>query len=248
MEYKSVGSTTHYSISYDTALSKADGENRANALKAKCEQDFTLMAGWFAGVTLTVLTPIEVQIQVGPGSSASWGDLRRSHIPRPYGLGYTPGGIAHLWLNEKSRPDWVNHTDPDRKANEKSGCSLLFLWYLNAQLGFDINSIVAAAAPTLAGVYKNLRDMVDPFPDFKQVLDSAFPATNPDGSPRTSAVPGRNPDNPFPLPSPRTLSVKRYIAALPPVQRTGSIRSLIAKSGRHTLRPTLNTNRRAAFL
>jgi hypothetical protein len=76
----------------------------------------------------------------------------------------------------------------------------LFLYYLSYQLGFNIQRIIAAAAPTLAGVYTNLTvDAADPFPAFKQMLDDAFPPTNPDGSPRYSVIPGPNPDNPYPL-------------------------------------------------
>jgi hypothetical protein len=120
---------------------------------------------------------------------------------------------------------------------------------VNVQLDFDINSIVAAVAHTLRGVYTNLtKDPVDPFPDFKQVLDDAFPPTNPNGTPRISTIPGSNPDNPFPLPTPRSLSVTRYTGALAPNERTNSIRTLINKGGKHTLRPTLNANRRAALL
>ena len=305
MAYKSVGSTTHYSISYDDSLSKADGENRANDLKGVCERDFGLMGGWFAGVTLTVPVPIEVRIELGPGTHARWGpptslfpgdgstlDVVRSllvaevtemfmmaqdkgyyyqgdrdhagnegsngeglskFLTRQFlilnKMSHNPGGIGDLWLNG-GRSDWVSKTDLfDHSNSEKSGCSVLFLWYLNVQLGFDINTIVAAAAPTLSGVYKNLtKDPVDPFSDFKQVLDDAFPATNPNGTPKVSSIPGSNPDNPFPLRTPRSLSVIKYRAALPPNQCANGIRALINKGGMHTLRPTLNSNRRTALV
>src|SRR3954462_8077693 len=42
-----VGSTTHYSISYDDSLSQADGLTRAQQLLGVCEQDYELMASWF---------------------------------------------------------------------------------------------------------------------------------------------------------------------------------------------------------
>src|SRR5262249_51828517 len=62
------------------------------------------------------------------------------------------------------------------------------------QLGFTINQIVAAGAPTLAAVYKNLTgDAGDPFPFFKRLLDNAFPSQT------NSAVPGPNFDDPWPL-------------------------------------------------
>jgi hypothetical protein len=71
---------------------------------------------------------------------------------------------------------------------------------LSYQLGYNIQRIIAAAAPTLAGVYTNLTgDAADPFPAFKEMLDNAFPLTNPDGTPKYSVIPGPNPDNPYPL-------------------------------------------------
>jgi len=54
----------------------------------------------------------------------------------------------------------------------------------------DIKRIIAAAAPTLAGVYRNLTGgSDDPFPTFKALLDEHFPRTNPDGSVRTGPQP-----------------------------------------------------------
>ncbi|MFE7375672.1 hypothetical protein ACFU6E_13390 [Bacillus cereus] len=96
------------------------------------------------------------------------------------------------WMTS-SREDFVNHVDLlDHRVNKEIGCSILFIYYLNVELGLNIESIIAAAAPSLAGVYKNLtRNSSDPFPFFKQILDNAFPGTK--------TIPGNNPDNPFPL-------------------------------------------------
>jgi hypothetical protein len=147
---------------------------------------------------------------------------------------------SNAWL-QSPRTDFVNNINPtDDGPDAVTGCSLLFIYYLFSQLGFNTNDIVAAAANTLGKVYKNLTsDPVDPFPFFKQTVDAAFPGT--------SIITTGNLDNPFLLPSSRTLSTQRYIVALPPAQRTTSIRSLITRSGKHTLRPTLNTNRDAAL-
>jgi len=103
-------------------------------------------------------------------------------------------GPAYLWLNS-SRPDWVNNTDPTDLSNSvKSGCSLIFLWYLYTQLGFSVNAIVSAAGANLGVVYRNLTmDTGDPFPYFKSLIDAAYP--NPTGN----YIAGPNPDNPFPL-------------------------------------------------
>lgn len=147
---------------------------------------------------------------------------------------------SNVWLRS-SRADSVNNINyTDDGPDAVTGCSLLFIYYLFSQLGFDINDIVTAAANTLGKVYKNLtKDVVDPFPFFKQTVDAAFPGT--------SIITTGNLDNPFPLPSTRNLSTRLYIAALPPAQRTNSIRSLITMSGKHRLRTTLNTNRSAAL-
>jgi hypothetical protein len=67
------GVTAHYKIEYDDSLSQADGRDRAAALMAVCEADFTLMTNWFGGIALPYAIPYEVQITPGPGASASWG-------------------------------------------------------------------------------------------------------------------------------------------------------------------------------
>jgi len=114
------------------------------------------------------------------------------------GLGVSMPGfqLAPSWLNS-SRPDWVNNVDVfDHGIDPKTGCSLLFIYYLASQLGYGTEQIIANAAATLAGVYRNLTgDSSNPFPIFKQLLDAAFPSTT------SSSIPGPNPDNPFPLSS-----------------------------------------------
>jgi hypothetical protein len=110
------------------------------------------------------------------------------------GSSLRPSSIANLWLNSP-RGDFVNHVDPaDNSNSPKTGCAVLFLWYLFTQLGFNINAIVAAGDPQLGGVYRNLTaDTNDPFPFFKSMLDAAFPSTT------SSSIPGPNRDNPYPL-------------------------------------------------
>jgi hypothetical protein len=241
------GRTTHYQIKYDDSLSQADGVDRANALMGVCEADFTLMTGWFGGISLPYSIPYEVQINPGPGSSASWGsgppislipgdgqplDMVRyllvaevtemfmleqgfgwsplassegsageglSHflatqLLMSIGSALRPSSIARLWLNSP-RADFVNNVDfSDNNNDPKTGCAVLFLWYLFTQLGFTVNAIVAAGNSQLSGVFANLTgDGGDPFPFFKQLLDVVFPSTT------TSAIPGANKDNPYPL-------------------------------------------------
>ncbi len=110
------------------------------------------------------------------------------------GLGVTEPGfaLANSWMTSP-RADYVNNIDPlDHGIDAKTGCAILFIYYLHTQMGFSINSIVAGAASELSGVFKNLTGVAsDPFPAFKKLLDDTYPGT--------TAIPGANPDNPFPI-------------------------------------------------
>ena len=110
------------------------------------------------------------------------------------GLGTPPGGFdnSNAWLRS-ARADFVNKIkDTDDGPDDFTGCSLLFIYYLFSQLGFSIEQIVGAAAGTLGGVYRNLTGTsIDPFPHFKQLVDSYFPGT--------ATITGADLDNPFPL-------------------------------------------------
>ncbi len=108
---------------------------------------------------------------------------------------------ANVVQNYGSRADYVNVIlEYDHGIDAATGCAMLFLYYLQVQLGFSINSIVtnppgaSNAGSCLRVVYRNLTgDDGDPFPFFKQLLDNAFP---PD---QAATIPGPNPDNPWPL-------------------------------------------------
>jgi len=240
MPLVNVGSSTHYSISWDNdpnpagapALTTADGPDRANQLLAVCETDYNLIANWFTGISLTVATPVAVNIEPGGYAGAGWGPPISLRPENGSGLNVTryllvaevvemfmlaqnkgwfaPDGsnegaageglsrflsteflvqsglgpampgfdTARFWLNSP-RVDYVNNIDVyDHSPDAKSGCATLFLYYLSYQLGYNIQRIIAAGAPTLAGVYINLTgDAADPFPTFKQMLDNAFPPT-----------------------------------------------------------------------
>ncbi len=110
------------------------------------------------------------------------------------GLGATPAGFgnSNAWLSSE-RADFINNISGGDDGPDKiTGCSLLFIFYLFSQLGFTVNQIVAAGANTLGGVYRNLTgDTADPFPFFKQLVDTAFPGT--------ATITTGNLDNPFPL-------------------------------------------------
>jgi len=254
MALQSVGSTTHYNVSYDTTLSAADGQQRAQSLLSLSESDHGVMSDWFGGIALPYSLPVAVNIVPGGYARAGWGppislqpgngsgmDVVRyllvaevvemfmlaqnagwfasdgsnegsageglsrflsAEFLRRTGLGFNEPGFdtSGLWINS-DRLDYVNAIDEhDHAPDAKSGCATLFIYYLSYQLGYQIKQIVQAAAPSLAGVYRNLTGRSDdPFPAFKALVDAHFPRTNPDGSDHSWTIPGPNPDNPFPL-------------------------------------------------
>ena len=103
--------------------------------------------------------------------------------------------------NYGSRSDYINNTlEYDNGIDPATGCAMLFIYYLTTQLGYSINSLIAAApgltnaATCLRGVYRNLTgDGTDPFPYFKQLLGIVYPENS------VSSIAGPNPDNPFPI-------------------------------------------------
>ncbi len=100
---------------------------------------------------------------------------------------------AHYWLDAPGRPDFVSQNDPTDRNPIANGCAVLFLNYLNAQLGYSWNQIVQAAGPTLAQTYERLTGLTDGFARFSAVLAEHFPP----GSPSQLTT-----DNPFPLKRP----------------------------------------------
>ena len=149
---------------------------------------------------------------------------------------------SNLWL-DSIRADYVNNPDPsDNGPDARTGCAVLFIWYLSAQLGFTIKSIVAAGASTLAKVYTNLTgDRNDPFPLFQQIVFSAFPT-----SPKNSTITTGNLDNPFPLPSAGILSTLKYLRK--DARDTKFARQLSALKNGGRLRPVLNSDREASLI
>jgi hypothetical protein len=106
-------------------------------------------------------------------------------------LGYTS---AAFWLNSR-RPNFVGRTLPTDRSGVGNGCAVLFLYYLNIQLGFGWDKISQAGAPTLAASYKLLTGKTAPFPEFAALLGQKFPR----GTPVSLQT-----DNPFPIGSPGT--------------------------------------------
>ena len=102
--------------------------------------------------------------------------------------GYT---TAAAWLDTPNRPDWVNNNNSTDQDSVSNGCSVLFLNYLNTQLGFGWDQIVQAGAPTLAKTYTNLTGNADGWSAFRKQIDNNFPLGSPSGVTN---------DNPYPLP------------------------------------------------
>ena len=122
------------------------------------------------------------------------------------------GGQAWSSNNKKfvpspnsSRSDWITqtftgvttsagdqiHGDGDQVS---FGCALAFLFYLNTQLGFSVNQIIANYNSNMASIYKALTgNSGDPFPFFLNLISSVYPASS------TASIPGPVSDNPFPI-------------------------------------------------
>jgi len=113
---------------------------------------------------------------------------------------------VNSWLNGVSggpnaaRSDWVTQTFTGSGSvrgdgdSVSFGCSLAFIFYLNVQLGFSINQIIAAYSKNLAVAYNSLTgDSGNPFPWFLNLLSSVYPASS------TANIPGPISDNPFPI-------------------------------------------------
>lgn len=125
----------------------------------------------------------------GEGLSQYCGILR---FPTGHYLAY--GSWTDKWL-VTARADFVSGpkgTDGDAVS---FGCALLFLLYLDTQLGFTPAQIIQAGSTSLAGLYTNLTgDTSNPFGFFLQLVTTKFPGTNIIGSGS-----GRPQDDPFPI-------------------------------------------------
>lgn len=102
--------------------------------------------------------------------------------------GYT---TAAAWLDSPDRPDWVNKTNPTDQDSVSNGCAVLFLNYLNTQLGYGWEQIVQAGAATLAETYTKLTGNTNGWTLFSQQLNKDFPL---------GTASGVTTDNPYPLP------------------------------------------------
>jgi hypothetical protein len=131
---------------------------------------------------------------MGEGLSQFFGIIRFQTGHYSY---YTRAGgrfFTEIWMNTVPRQDWVTQTKGTDRDIPSFGCALGFIFYLNRQLNFSINQIIAAGASNLATVYKTLTaDDSNPYPFFSGLLEHVFPSS------ATTTLPGPVFDNPFPL-------------------------------------------------
>jgi hypothetical protein len=92
-----------------------------------------------------------------------------------YRAGFPNFIITDRWLNSPARPNFVDVAPNDNGANPTTACGTLFLFFLKDQLGFSVEQIIAAAAPTLARVYTNLTGKIDGWQTFKELVDLHYP-------------------------------------------------------------------------
>jgi hypothetical protein len=138
--------------------------------------------------------------------------------------------------NGAVRPDFVSVTDPTDTNKWSYGCGLLFVYYLESELGFSMRAIVQAAADTFEGVFHNLTLASGAFVGFSALLNARFPSGT------ASRLAGST--NPFPLPSPVVLSTERYLAKHPLAgQRLAQV---IGSKNIGNLRALLNSDRPTA--
>jgi hypothetical protein len=69
------GATSNYKFQYDTSAGGAGGPElaRLTQVMSKCDADFQLMQGWFAGGTFPFAAPMEADVTGVDDGSGSWG-------------------------------------------------------------------------------------------------------------------------------------------------------------------------------
>jgi hypothetical protein len=107
----------------------------------------------------------------------------------------SPNAARSDWITKTftgvSTADGFVHGDGDPIS---FGCALAFLYYLNVQLSFNINQIIAKYSFNMASIYQALTgDPGNPFPFFLNLISSFYPSSS------TASIPGPVSDNPFPI-------------------------------------------------
>lgn len=99
--------------------------------------------------------------------------------PEGYYTATVNGGMYGVsidqWLNSSTRPDWVTHNESTDGNAVSYGCAILFIYYLQSQLGFSFHDIITRAGHTLAQTYTNLTQEADGWTPFITALNAHFP-------------------------------------------------------------------------
>ncbi|MBI1744348.1 hypothetical protein HYR54_14965 [Candidatus Acetothermia bacterium] len=236
---KDVGKTAHFDV-YSATILGQTGNQIAQAVLGRCEQDYQKLSQWF-GVQIEhfniIVAPLSenqdgsggayhhtclsadlyCDVQINPSiktdvtnalvvaeevevfeaaQSKGWdcGGSNGEGLSRVLAEVLYPKildgyATAAEWLNS-DRPDWVTRNNPTDVDPISNGCSVLFLYWLNSQLGYSWDKICQVAAPTLAETYRKLTNKNTPLSEFAGLLEKHFPV----GRPSNLAK-----DNPFPL-------------------------------------------------
>ena len=98
--------------------------------------------------------------------------------------------VAGLWIDAASRDNFVDVSMDDIEPHMITGCGVCSSPSA-PPARFTIPQIIAAAAPTMAGVYQNLTGMTDAWTAFLDLVNLHYPQ---DGSKYASPL-----DNVFPV-------------------------------------------------
>ncbi|MBB5059405.1 hypothetical protein HDF16_004131 [Granulicella aggregans] len=190
-----------------TSFPGANNSGYGNPINCDAQNGVGVGASIAAGRTEMVFMNEWVEVLMGVAGNWNAGDSNGEGLSQYCGIVRFQAGHYNYytswvdqWLNQSPRPDWVNQTFTGNSTTRGDadpisfGCALCFIYYLNVQLGFTINQIIAAHGSTMADTYQKLTgDSGDPFPFFAALMEKNFPT----GTPAT--IPGPVTDNPFPL-------------------------------------------------
>lgn len=100
------------------------------------------------------------------------------------------GPFVNGWLQSANRNNWISQNESSDTDGDSFGCSLLFLYWLRSQLGFNMTDMITKAGSTLEATYKNLTGNSGAYAAFTNFIKPFFPA----GETATLKT-----DDPFPL-------------------------------------------------
>jgi hypothetical protein len=110
--------------------------------------------------------------------------------PDSYYTVLKPGSDVNTWLQSTARNDWISKNELKDSDDDSYGCSVLFLYYLYAQLGYNVVDILKASLPTLEEVFQSLTKRSGGYAEFTGFLSKYLPI---------GSTPQQYTDNPFPF-------------------------------------------------